>query len=117
MPNRPPELTEFYVRLEFMDHTYGEAGPTTYDLGDEIIYSKVRWHMPNPPTKAEFEQALLAYRDYRHRTIEYKENRLAEYPRLGELADAIYWERKGDPSFMTEYLAKVDAVKAKYPKP
>lgn len=42
--------------------------------------------------------------------------RKAEYPRLEELADAIYWESKGDKTKMKEYLAKVEAVKVKHPK-
>ena len=49
--------------------------------------------------------------------IDYTEQRAAEYPSLGELADAIYWQNRGNPAPMQTYLAKVDAVKAKYPKP
>jgi hypothetical protein len=42
--------------------------------------------------------------------------RRAEYPTLGELADAVYWQQKGDNSKMDAYLAAVEAVKLKYPK-
>lgn len=42
--------------------------------------------------------------------------RKVEYPPLEDLADAIYWQSKGDSSKMTEYLAKCEAVKLKYPK-
>jgi hypothetical protein len=67
------------------------------------------------PTKreidAEIERLIQKFRDE-----EYRRLRAPEYPYLTEFADAYYWERRGDPSKMTEYLAKVDAVKAKYLK-
>jgi hypothetical protein len=44
------------------------------------------------------------------------ERRVAEYPPLTDLADALYWREKGDPSKWAAYVAKLDAVKAKYPK-
>lgn len=47
---------------------------------------------------------------------EYIRKRQVEYPQLGELADAIYWQSQGDDTKMTAYLAKVEAVKQKYPK-
>lgn len=48
---------------------------------------------------------------------DYLERRRREYPPLTQLADALYWQQNGDPSKMEEYLAKVAAVKEKYPKP
>jgi len=47
----------------------------------------------------------------------YKGKRAQEYPYIGDLADAIYWQSNGDPTKMQEYLANVAAVKEKYPKP
>lgn len=49
--------------------------------------------------------------------VDYRERRRAEYPPVTQLADALYWQQNGDPSKMEAYLAKVAAVKAKYPKP
>lgn len=46
----------------------------------------------------------------------YQQQRLVAYPSPGELADAIYWQSKGDNSKMEAYLAKVDAVKDRIPK-
>jgi len=43
--------------------------------------------------------------------------RKLEYPPLSDLADAIYWQEKGNGAKMAAYLAAVEAVKAKYPKP
>jgi len=41
--------------------------------------------------------------------------RIKDYPPLGELADAIYWEKKGKPEKMDAYVAKCDKVKADHP--
>lgn len=49
-------------------------------------------------------------------TEDYRVLRTKEYPPLADLADALYWEAKGDDSKMTIYLAKCDAVKQRYPK-
>jgi hypothetical protein len=54
-----------------------------------------------------------AYND----NISWEVNRLAEYPPIVDLADAIYWSSRGDNSKMEMYLSAVEAVKLKYPKP
>jgi len=46
----------------------------------------------------------------------YIAKRVFEYPRLTDLADALYHQSKGDETKMTAYLAKCEAVKQKYPK-
>lgn len=43
--------------------------------------------------------------------------RQAEYPSLGEFADAFVKMQNGDSSQMETYVASCMAVKAKYPKP
>ena len=40
-----------------------------------------------------------------------------EYPSILEFIDAYYWERKGNPTPMDNYMKACDAVKEKYPKP
>ena len=42
--------------------------------------------------------------------------RAVAYPPISDLADAIYWQSKGDSSKMEAYTAAVEAVKDKYPK-
>jgi hypothetical protein len=44
------------------------------------------------------------------------ENRRAAYPTLEEFADAFYWERRGNPEPMRQYMARIDAVKTQHPK-
>jgi hypothetical protein len=59
-----------------------------------------------PIEKTSLEYNALPY-DYKRRQ---------EYPDLSEFADAIYWQQKGDNSKLIAWVAKCDAVKAKYPK-
>ena len=40
-----------------------------------------------------------------------------EYPSILEFIDAYYWERKGNPTPMDNYMKTCDNVKEKYPKP
>jgi hypothetical protein len=49
--------------------------------------------------------------------IEYQRERIEEYPNIRELADALYWNSKGDPAKLDEYYTKCEEVKLKYPKP
>ena len=49
-------------------------------------------------------------------TEDYAALRKAEYPSAAELADALYWQSKGDDKPMQAYLARCEAVKAKFPK-
>lgn len=49
-------------------------------------------------------------------TEDYRVLRAKEYPPLADLADAIYWQAKGEASKMAAYLSKCDAVKQRYPK-
>lgn len=48
--------------------------------------------------------------------FEYRRQRQPEYPPLQDLADALYWQSKGDNSKMEAYVAACEAVKQKYPK-
>lgn len=42
--------------------------------------------------------------------------RKMEYPPVEDFADALYWQSRGDPSKMANYLSKVDAVKKRFHK-
>lgn len=69
-------------------------GDVAYDAeGNEVAYDK---------------DAVQAYID----ANAYKEKRLAEYPPIGDQLDALW--KGGDAA--AEMLAKVQAVKTKYPK-
>lgn len=46
----------------------------------------------------------------------YVDLRVAAYPPLADLADALYWQAHGDATKVVEYFAKVEAVKQAIPK-
>jgi len=46
----------------------------------------------------------------------YRKARTLEYPPLQEFADAYYWQQRGDPKPMQDYLAKIDEIKQRHPK-
>ena len=69
-----------------------------------------------PPTASEIiSMAATCEEEYNNK--QYQRSRDMEYPPMTDLADALYWQSKGDESKMTAYLAAVEAVKLKYPKP
>ena len=49
--------------------------------------------------------------------LDYQTKRMKEYPSLRDLADAMYWNSKGDSSKLTAYYAACEKVKTDNPKP
>ena len=49
--------------------------------------------------------------------IAYQFKRQPLYPSLGDFADAMYWNSKGDSSKLTAYYAACEKVKTDNPKP
>ena len=49
--------------------------------------------------------------------VKYRDDRQPLYPPLADLADAMYWNSKGDSSKLTAYYAACEKVKADNPKP
>ena len=47
----------------------------------------------------------------------YQSTRQFLYPSLGDFADAMYWNSKGDSSKLTAYYAACEKVKTDNPKP
>ena len=47
----------------------------------------------------------------------YQSTRQPLYPSLGDFADAMYWNSKGDSSKLTAYYADCEKVKTDNPKP
>ena len=58
-------------------------------------------------TTLDAEAAALAYQSVRQPL----------YPSLGDFADAMYWNSKGDSSKLTAYYAACEKVKTDNPKP
>lgn len=49
--------------------------------------------------------------------IAYQSTRQPLYPSLGDFADAMYWNSKGDSSKLTAYYTACEKVKSDNPKP
>ena len=49
--------------------------------------------------------------------VKYKDDRKPLYPSLGEFADAMFWNSKGDSSKLSAYYAACEKVKTDNPKP
>jgi hypothetical protein len=64
--------------------------------------------MKTVPNQKEIDVDMLLYR-----SKEYERQRVSEYPPIGDQLDALW--KGGDAA--AEMLAKVQAVKDKYPKP
>jgi hypothetical protein len=95
------------------------ANELQISTSNPTIINNLWWGEDNttlPPTPAEIrDMAVTCEADYL--ASEYQRNREPEYPPLANLADALYWQSKGDNTKMDAYLAAIEAVKAKYPKP
>jgi hypothetical protein len=68
----------------------------------------LEWHSATPKPTLEELEAGQAQLD----ALSYRGKRAAEYPAVGDQLDALW--KGGDA--VTEMLAKIQAVKAKYPK-
>ena len=49
--------------------------------------------------------------------LNYQNNREYEYPSLGDFADAMYWNSKGDSTKLEAYYTACEKVKTDNPKP
>jgi hypothetical protein len=84
------------------------------DIPDPAVFT---WHSTTPmPTKAELEAEVARQWELHHATM-YKKDRSTKYPPLQVLADALYWQSKGDNTKLEAYIAACDAVKEQFPKP
>ena len=61
--------------------------------------------------------AARATLDAEAAAIAYQSVRQPLYPSLGDFADAMYWNSKGDSSKLTAYYAACEKVKTDNPKP
>ena len=81
---------------------------------DGNSYAGINWldQSQTKPTEAEV-QAEVARLQAEYDAQEYARKRALEYPPIGDQLDALW--KGGDAA--AEMLARVQAVKAKYPKP
>jgi hypothetical protein len=68
------------------------------------------------PTESDVNDGLKAMQDA-FDAKDYSRKRVKEYPSLGEFADAMYWNSKGDSTKLEAYYAACEKVKTDNPKP
>lgn len=61
--------------------------------------------------------AARATIDSDYAKVKYKDDREPLYPSLGDFADAMYWNSKGDSTKLEAYYAACEKVKTDNPKP
>lgn len=82
------------------------------EAGISVDENEIHWHgIDNIPTQEEID-AEVTKLETEFAVNAYKAKRLSEYPPIGDQLDALW--KGGDAA--AEMLAKVQAVKAKYPK-
>ena len=67
-------------------------------------------------TQSDIDSARVTL-DAEAAAIAYQSVREPLYPSLGDFADAMYWNSKGDSSKLTAYYAACEKVKTDNPKP
>ena len=55
--------------------------------------------------------------DEEYAKVKYKDDRQPLYPSLGDFADAMYWNSKGDSTKLEAYYTACEKVKTDNPKP
>lgn len=86
---------------------------TQWTLRGDFTYACLEWQDESAPKPSEAEvTAAMAAVDAEYERNEYQRLRAPEYPPIGDQLDALW--KGGDAA--AEMLARVQAVKAKYPK-
>ena len=102
--------------------TISEAIKSLYPEAQFIIindnFDEIQWLKfsgDEKPTKETIDTEISRLQA-EYDAKEYQRLRAPEYPDLKELADALYWNSKGDVTKLEFYYEKCEAIKDKYPK-
>ena len=96
-------IRKAYPLIETLDDSFVDYGLDKDDNKISIEQSKV----DAARTTLDTEAAAIAYQSVRKPL----------YPSLGDFADAMYWNSKGDSSKLTAYYAACEKGKTDNPKP
>ena len=92
-----------YPSITILDDSFVNYGLDSSGNKVTIVQSNV----DTARTTLNAEAAAIAYQSVREPL----------YPSLGDFADAMYWNSKGDSSKLTAYYAACEKVKTDNPKP
>tara|TARA_R100001129_G_scaffold10834_1_gene7184 strand:- start:759 stop:1067 length:309 start_codon:yes stop_codon:yes gene_type:complete len=88
---------------------------------DVVTINNITGAFKEDGTKVELEQSKInearTLIDSEAAATAYQSVRQPLYPLLGDFADAMYWNSKGDSSKLTAYYAACEKVKTDNPKP
>ena len=99
-----------------LDHeAIRKAYPDAVTINDETGAFKTDGTQINI-VQSEVDSARVTL-DAEAAAIAYQSIRQPLYPSLGDFADAMYWNSKGDSSKLTAYYAACEKVKTDNPKP
>ena len=92
-----------------------KAYPNAVSIGDDRgVFDIDGKEITIEQSKIDAARATL---DSDYAKVKYKDDRKPLYPLLEDLADAMYWNSKGDSSKLTAYYAACEKVKTDNPKP
>ena len=94
------------IRKAYPDAVTIDDGFGVFDKDNKLI-SVEQSKIDTARTTLNTEAAKIAYQSVRQPL----------YPSLGDFADAMYWNSKGDSSKLTAYYAACEKVKTDNPKP
>jgi len=96
-------IIKAYPSIKTIDDSFVNYGLDSSGNKVSIVQSNV----DTARTTLNTEAAAIAYQSVRQPL----------YPSLGDFADAMYWNSKGDSSKLTAYYAACEKVKTDNPKP
>ena len=96
-------IRKAYPTISILDDSFIDYGLDSSGNKVSIVQSKV-----------ESARATL---DSDYAKVKYKDDRQPLYPSLGDFADAMYWNSKGDSTKLEAYYAACEKVKTNNPKP
>ncbi len=96
-------IRKAYPSIVTIDDSFVDYGLDSSGEKVSIVQSKV----DTARSTLDAEAAAIAYKSVREPL----------YPPLGDFADAMYWNSKGDSSKLTAYYAACEKVKTDNPKP
>jgi len=109
-----PELWVLHKDELMAEASYDDADVLEEEMRDTLDGVAQKW----VKLKAEYSIEIIDLdQDPEYLLQQCHAKRQAEYPSLGEFADAFVKMQNGDPLQMEAYVAACNAVKAKYPKP
>ena len=96
-------IRKAYPSITLLDDSFVDYGLDSSGNKVSIVQSKV----DTARTTLNTEAAAIAYQSVRQPL----------YPTLGDFADAMYWNSKGDSTKLEAYYAACEKVKTDNPKP